>query len=141
MLLDDNNISIDNKAISGPITGEAMPLTSLLRPGRAEPVCVFIRATEAAAGGTSLKIEIKQSDSEKDSYASVASATVAAADLKPGAILGWRWLPPQVTKCWIRIKTTPTGDFTAGKIFAAVVREDPQEYEDGMYIDKGYLMC
>lgn len=141
MLLDDNTISIDNCSISETLTGDAIPLTSILRPGRAEPVCVFIRATEKAAGGTSVTLTIEHSDTEKGTFSAVATATVAADDLCPGKIPGWRWLPPSVIKPWIRIKATPSGTFTAGKIFAAITREDPQEYEDGMYIDKGQLQC
>lgn len=141
MLIDSNNVSLDSVSIAAAATGDAIPLTSLLRPGRAEPVCVFIRATEKAAGGTSVAISIEQADKKDGTFSAVASATVTLAELVPGQILGWRWLPPSVTKPWIRIKATPTGTFTAGKIFAAVVREDPMEYEDGMYIDKGVLQC
>lgn len=141
MLIDSNNVSLDSVSIAAAATGDAIPLTSLLRPGRAEPVCVFIRATEKAAGGTSVAISIEQADKKDGTFSAVASATVTLAELVPGQILGWRWLPPSVTKPWIRVKATPTGTFTAGKIFAAVVREDPMEYEDGMYIDKGVLQC
>lgn len=141
MLLDDNNILMDNCSIITSQTGDATPLTHLLRPGRAEPVCIFIRATEKAAGGTSVALTLEQADKADGTFATAATATVALADLVPGKILGWRWLPKDVTKPWIRLKATPTGTFTAGKIFAAIVREDPQEYEDGMYIDKGFLQC
>lgn len=141
MLLDDNNISINDCSLEETQTGDAIPLTSLLRPGRAEPVCVFIRATEKAAGGTSVALAIEHADKENGTFSTVATATVTTAELVPGQLLGWRWLPPSVTKPWIRVKATPTGTFTAGKIFAAIVREDPQEYENGMYIDKGQLQC
>ncbi len=141
MLIDSNTVSIDCEPLTAAVTGKAVPLASLLKPGRQEPVCVYVRATEKAAGGTSVTITIQQSDAKNGTYTDAASATVALADLTPGKILGWRWLPPLITKQWLKIKATPTGEFTAGKIFAAVVREDPLEYEDGMYIDKGYLMC
>lgn len=141
MLIDSNNVSIDDKSIAAAITGEAIPLTSLLKPGREEPVCVFIRATEKAAGGTSITITIQQSDTKAGTYADAGSVTVPAAQLAPGRILGWRWLPPSIDKPWLKIKVTPAGDFTAGRIFAAVVREDHLDYENGMYIDKGRLMC
>ncbi len=142
MLIDSNNVSIDCKLVTtSAVEGEAIPLTSLLRPGREEPVCVYIRATEALCGGESLKITISQSDTQAGEFAEVASASIPAAELVPGNILGWRWLPPSVTRPWIKITATPAGEFTSGSIFAAVVREDPIEYEDGMYIDKGILQC
>lgn len=140
MLIDDNLVSIDCEAIAAK-TGKAVPLNSLLKPGRHEPVCLCIRAVECAAGGTSVTFTIQQSDKEDGTYSDAASATVAAAQLKPGRNLVWRWLPPSVDKNWIKIKMAASGDFTAGKIFAAVVREDHLDYEDGMYIDKGELMC
>ena len=140
MLIDSNLVSIDDKPI-GAITGDAIPLTSVLKPGRHEPVCVCIRATEKAAGGSSVTVTIQQSDSEKGSYADAASTTVPAAQLIPGRTLVFRWLPTSVDKNWIKIKVAPSGEFTAGKIFAAIVREDHLDYEDGMYIDKGKLMC
>ena len=140
MLIDANTVSIDSKPI-GAITGDAVPLNSLLKPGRHEPVCVCIRATEKAAGGSSITVTIQQSDSENGTYADAASATIPVAELIPGRTLAWRWLPASVDKNWIKIKIAPSGEFTAGKIFAAVVREDHFDYEDGMYIDKGQLMC
>ena len=61
------------------------------------------------------------------------------ADLTAGKSIGWRFLPPGVSKPWIKMVATPTGTFTAGKIFAAVVREEEQSYEAGMYIDAGMV--
>lgn len=147
MLLDSNNITIDNKAATAAITGDAIPLTSLLKPGREEPVCVFIRATEqvcAASGegaASAMTFTIQQADAKDGTFATAATASVPLADLTEGAPLAWRWLPPSVTKGWIRINAQANGNVASGKIFAAIVREDPLEYEDGMYIDKGVLQC
>ena len=44
-----------------------------------------------------------------------------------------------MTKSWLKMVATPTGTFTAGKVFAAVVREDDQPWEAGMYIDAGVV--
>lgn len=140
MLIDSNTVSIDNKSIAA-ITGDAVPLNSLLKPGRHEPVCVCVLATEKAAGGTSITVTIQQSATKDGTYADAASATIPVAELAPGRTLAWRWLPASVDKNWIKIKIAPTGEFTAGKIFAAIIREDYFDYEDGMYIDKGQLMC
>lgn len=35
---------------------------------------------------------------------------------------------------------TATGSFTAGKVFAAIMREDAEGYEAGMYIDGGKVV-
>lgn len=147
MLLDSNNISIDNKPATAAITGDAIPLTSLLKPGREEPICVFIRATEevcAASGdgaASTMTFTIQQADTKDGTFESVATATVPLADLGTSVPLAWRWLPPSVTKSWLKINAQADGSVASGKIFAAIVREDPLDYEDGMYIDKGQLMC
>lgn len=147
MLLDSNNISIDNKAATSAITGDAIPLTSLLKPGREEPVCVFIRATEpvcAATGegaATGMTFTIQQADTKDGTFETVATATATLEEMEKAVSLAWRWLPPSVTKSWLRINAQANGNVASGKIFAAIVREDPLDYEDGMYIDKGQLQC
>ena len=147
MLLDSNNISIDNKPATSAITGDAIPLTSLLKPGREEPVCVFIRATEPVCAATgdgaasAMTFTIQQSDKKDGTFETVATATASLDDLAKSVPLAWRWLPPSVTKSWIKINANANGNVASGKIFAAIVREDPLDYEDGMYIDKGQLMC
>ena len=62
------------------------------------------------------------------------------AGLKTGKPLGWRFIPRGVTKPWLKLVVSPGGTFSAGKLFAAIVREDELPYEDGMYIDKGSLV-
>ena len=145
MLIDDNAVLLDGVAITdAAVTGEAVGLTSLLKPGRAEPILVTAHVMDADfAGGTSIEFKLQQSDTEDGSYADVpgSSITVVLADLTAGKNIGWRILPPGVSKPWIKMVATPTGTFTAGKIFAAVVREEFQDYEDGMYIDAGILKC
>ena len=42
-----------------------------------------------------------------------------------------------MTKPWLKLKLSPTGTFTKGKLFAAVTREDVMPYDEGLYIDKG----
>lgn len=147
MLLDSNNISIDNKPATSAITGDAIPLTSLLKPGREEAICVFIRATEPVCAATgdgaasNMTFTIQQADAKDGTFETVATATVPLADLGKSVPLAWRWLPPAVTKSWLKINAQADGSVSSGKIFAAIVREDPLDYEDGMYIDKGQLMC
>lgn len=142
MIIDDNLVSIDSAALSGTITPAAIPLTSLKKPGREEPIAICVKMTEAAAGGTSVAIKLQQCDTASGTFADVpgSSATVLLAAMTKGANIYLRWLPAGVTKPWIKVVVTATGTFTAGKIFAAVVREDELPYEAGLYIDKGAVV-
>lgn len=143
MLLDDNLVSIDAESFASAVTGKAVALTGFLKPGRVEPVPVAIHVNEPAQGGESLTIKLQHSDAEDGSFEDVpgASFTVEAASLVPGRNLGWRYLPPDVSKPWIRVVATPAGSFSAGTLTAAVVREDEFLYESGMYIDKGRTLA
>ena len=42
-----------------------------------------------------------------------------------------------MTKPWMRMVVTPDGSFTAGKLFAAITREEMQPYGEGLYINAG----
>jgi hypothetical protein len=57
--------------------------------------------------------------------------------MEPGTNIGWRYLPPGVTKQWIKIVATPGGTFTGGTLFAAIVRDDEMPYSEGLYLDRG----
>lgn len=144
MLLDANLISLDSAAVTGAaVTGSAMPLTSFLIPGREEPIPICAKVVgENFAGGTSITFKLTQADAQDGTYSDVPASpvTVALADLKVGKTIGWRFLPRGVSKPWLKIVATPTGTFTAGKVFGAVVREDDLPYEAGMYIDKGVVV-
>lgn len=142
MLLDDNTILLDSAPILGAaVTSKAIALNALHFPGRSEPIPISASITEKFVGGTSIAIKLTQSDTSDGTYTDVpgSSATIAVADLAKGKTVGWRFLPSGVTKPWLKMVATPTGTFTAGKIFAAVVREDEQSYAPGMYIDKGVV--
>lgn len=139
MLIDKNLISIDGKSVGAEISGEAVGLTSFFSPGHEEPIPLCVKMIEDAAGGTSLTVKLQQADSEKGSYEDVPGASIThdLAELKAGVALGWRFLPATVKKPWLKVVVTPQGSFTAGKIFAALVREDPQPYAARMHIDGG----
>ena len=138
MYFDDNEISIDNKALAA-VTGEPIALNMFKKPGRMEPIHVACFFTEAGAGGTSATVTIKQADDLNGSYTDVESKTVALANIKAGASVGWRYLPTSVTKPFIKFVVSVSGTFTGGKIFAAVSREEKLPYEAGMYINKGVV--
>ena len=144
MLIDSNTVFFDSAAVtSGEVTGNAVGLTSLMKPGRAEPIHICAKVVEEDfSGGTSIDFKLTQSDRESGSYDDVpgSAVTVPLADLKVGKTIGWRFLPAGVTKPWLKMVATPSGSFTTGRIFAAVVREESQPWEDGMYIDAGSVV-
>lgn len=143
MLLDSNLIMMDSTPIlAAAVTGPAVALTSLLKPGRAEPIPICAKVVgQDFAGGTSITFKLTQSDTEAGTYTDVpgSAVTVPLADLKIGTPIGWRFLPRRASKPWLKMVATPSGTFTAGKIFGAIVREDDLPYEAGMYIDKGVV--
>ena len=140
MILDDNLVFFDRASLGSAVTSAAIPLNSLFKPGKAEPICVFCKVNETAATGTSITLKLQEADSEAGDYSDVpgTSETILTAALVKDAKVWLRWLPGSVTKQWLKVNVTLTGStFTAGKITAAIVREDEQPYQAGMYIDKG----
>ena len=143
MILDDNLIFCEDASLGSAVTSNAVPLTSLMKPGQAEPICVWGKCTQTAATGTSITIKLTQADSEAGDYSDVpgSSETILTAALVKGARIYLRWLPGAVTKQWLKVDVTLTGStFTAGKITLAIAREDEQPYGTGMYIDKGAVV-
>lgn len=142
MILDDNLVFFDRASLASTVTSAAVPLTSLMKPGRAEPICVFVKVNETGAGGTSIAVKLQESDTESGSYTDVAgsSETILTAALVKDSKVYLRWLPGGVKKQWLKCSVTATGTYTAGKITAAIVREDDQPYEAGMFIDKGAVV-
>lgn len=141
MVIDSNLVLMDSTPILGTaVTGNAVPLTSFLKPGREEPIpiCAKVVGTDFA-GGTSITFKLTQCATSDGTYTDVpgSSVTVALADLTVGKSIGWRFLPRGVTAPWLKMVATPSGTFTAGKVFGAIVREDDLPMEAGMYFDKG----
>lgn len=143
MILDDNLIFFENASLGSAVTSAAVPLTSLMKPGKAEPICVFAKCNQTAATGTSITLKLQEADSEAGDYSDVpgSSETILTAALVKDAKIYLRWLPGSVTKQWLKVDVTLTGStFTAGKITCAITREDEQPYQAGMYIDKGAVV-
>lgn len=140
MLLDDNLVFFDGKEIKAEATSEPVALNSLFKPGKNHDVIpMIVTFTEAAEGGTSLKLTLQQGDTPDGAFEDVPGGVLDAktADMAPGRSVGWRYLPAGVTKPWMKLKLSPTGTFTKGKLFVAVTREDVMPYDEGLYIDKG----
>ena len=144
MLIDSNAVLMDSVDIRGAaVTGPAVGLTSFHNPGREEPIPICAKVVkEDFAGGTSVTFKLTQSDTETGTYADVpgSAVTVPLAELQVGQSIGWRFLPRGVSKPWLKMVATPSGAFSAGKLFAMVAREDDLPYESGMYIDKGVVV-
>lgn len=141
MILDDNLISVECGDLTGEIEGKAIDLSGFQKPGRMNPIPFYVgvMGDDAPEGGTSITIKLEQADTKCGDFAEIEGLekTVKLEDMKRGINLGWRFLPPCVTKPWIKVKITKEGEFSKGKMFAAVVSEDYFPYEDGMYIDAG----
>lgn len=139
MLIDDNLVSIDGEALKG-MTGRAVPLTSLFKPGKHhDPIPMSVKVLDEPAGGTSITMKLQQSDDEAGVFADVPGSelTVALADMIPGQNIGWRYLPSGVTQQWVKVVVTAAGTFTTGRLFAAIVREEEMPMSEGLYIDAG----
>lgn len=141
MIIDSNLVLLDSVAVKdAAVTGSAIALNSFLNPGRMEPIPICAKVVgEDFAGGTSLAVKLVQSDTEDGTYTDVpgSEVTTLLADLTVGKSVGWRFLPRGASKPWLNVVATPTGEFTAGKVFAAIVREDDLPMAAGMYFDKG----
>lgn len=147
MLIDDNLVFFDNVELKDCTSGkdsEAVPLNALFKPGKQhEPITMFVAITEKPEGGSSVTLKLQEADKAEGEYSDVpgASLTISAADEKVmGKNLGWRFLPSDVTKPWLKLKATGES-YTAGKLFAAVTREDVQPYTEGMYINAGKTLA
>lgn len=140
MLIDSNAILWEDKK-TAIATGNGNPvgLTSLHNPGRAEAVNISLRLQEDLAGATSVALKLQESDAKDGTFTDVAgmALTLPAAEFKRGAKTPWRFLPKSVNKQWLRLAVTVTGTATTGKMFCAIVREDDQPYEPGLYLNAG----
>lgn len=141
MILDSNLISIEGELKDAPIEGKAVDLSGFQKPGRMNPIPLYagVIGEEEPAEGTSITITIEQGDTQCGEFTAIEGLEKKATleEMKRGKNLGWRFLPPCVTKPWIKVKIEAEGSFTKGCIFAAVVSEDYFPYEEGMYIDAG----
>lgn len=138
----DSNLVFTDAPVTATGASDPVALTSLYKPGRAEPIPILVRVTEDFAALTSLTVKITECATKDGTYTDVpaASMTIPLADLKTGKKFGWRYLPANVDKPWLKLAYTVTGTApTAGKVFAAIMREIEEAYEAGMYIDAGVV--
>lgn len=141
MIIDSNLVFTDGAVVATSVS-EPVALTSLFKPRRMDPIPMSVRVMEDFNTLTSLGLRLTESDTAEGVYTDVpgTSMTIPLADLKAGAKIGWRFLPQNVEKPWLKIAYTVTGTVpTSGKIFAALLREREEPYEAGMYINGGIV--
>ena len=126
MLIDSNTVLFDDVAVtSSAVDSAAVCLNSFAAPGRAEPVPMMCRVSAPFSGGTALTVTMEQSE-DGLAWETIdgVSATLEATELVKGADFGFRFLPKSLVKPYMRLIATPQGTFSAGRLFAAVTRED-----------------
>lgn len=146
MLIDNYCVFSDSQAITATADGtKKVNMDPGKRVGKGEPLLIDVRVTEAFNNLTSLKAELHQSTTENGTYAVVPGMTeiLLLADLKKGGrFKGLMHLSRGATGPWYKMVYTVTGTApTTGKVFAAFVREVPDSYEAGQYIDKGKTLA
>ena len=142
---------IDRNAVffEGPLTADVqsavVPLTALKLPGRMEPMPMRVSVTQAFAPEEvqSLSFTLEEADAPdaaSAAWAAVPGATwsFTGAQLGLGARLGPRFLPQGARKPWLRLAFTLSPQsgksVSAGRIFAALLREEDLPYEPALQV-------
>ena len=145
MYFDALNMFSDKQAITATADStKKVHLGGLKLAGKMDPIFIDIRVNADFATLTSLAVKVQQADTEGGSYTDVdaGSGAIAAASLKVGYKFGFRILPRNVTKPWLKLVYTVAGSAaTAGKVTAALVREEQDSYEAGQYINAGRVVA
>ncbi len=140
MILDSNAILCDGLPTSASSI-KAVD-TGFIQAGR-KNILFYFNVTEELKGGTSLHLSLYESDTKDGTYTAIigSSFSLDSSSLTAGVKVPYKFLPQATKKRWIKLVVTPTGSFTAGSVLCALVREEEQEYVDGMYFDKGMLIA
>ncbi len=116
--------------------------TGFIQAGR-KNILFYFNVSEDLKGGSTLNFSLHESESENGSFTVITGSTfsLSASDLQSGVKVPYKFLPQSTQKRWIKLVVSAEGTFTAGKVLCALVREDEQEYAEGMYFDKGVLIA
>lgn len=144
MIIDDKSVFSDSQAITA--TADSTNKVNVMKfLGKGEPVLLDFRITETFLTLTSLDITIHQCATESGSYTATSMSktiTLASGGLAKGKKVGFRFLSRDVVHPWLKVIYTVAGsNATAGKVFAAIAREEADSYEAGQYIDKGVVVA
>lgn len=139
-LIDNKNVFSDKQAITGTADStNKVNLMAFMGKVKAGNPYVEIKVTESFGNLTSLDIDLQQAATESGSYTSVHKISgITLATLVKGYKVPIRVLPSAVKSPWLKLVYTVNGSAAnAGKIFAALTREEEVKMEAGLYIDKG----
>ncbi len=140
MILDSNTILCDGL----PTTAASIKAvdTGFIQAGR-KNILFYFNVTEELTGGTALNFSLHEADTKDGTYSEVSGSAfkLDSNTFSEGVKLPYKFLPPSTKKRWIKLVVSATGTFTAGSVLCALIREDEQEYVDGMYFDKGMLIA
>ena len=144
MLIDNTCVFSDEQAITATADStNKVNVMSLL--GKGEPVLLDFHVAETFMTLTGLNITIHQCATESGSYTATSmnkDITLASGGLAVGKKIGFRFLARDVIQPWLKVIYTVDGsNATAGKIFAAIVREEQDSYEANQYINKGVVVA
>lgn len=133
MLLDNQNLFSDSQAItesavSDNVVQMSKGIIDEVSFGSAIPL--LVQVVEDFAGATSLKVDIETSETSNFAQSKVlASSSAPAADLKAGFKFPIVFIPAG-NLGYMRLKYTPEGTPTKGKITAAIVAGHDNSYQD-----------
>lgn len=138
MLLDANLELVKGSILS--MTNTPVCLKSLLIPGKTlDPIPLLFSLPVAVTGATAISVKLQQCDTETGTYTDVPNGSASFTNLAVGVKHVLKYLPRDTTKHWVKLVVTVTGTATAGEIYAAIVREIPDGYEAGQFINKGLV--
>ncbi len=146
MIIDNLNLFSDSQVITATANStKKVNIDAGKLLGKGEILYLDVRVMEAFNNLTSLTVELHQAATENGVYSLVPgmSETILLAGLKKGGrAKGLMRLSRAATGVWYKMVYTVTGTApTTGKVFASFVREVPDWYEAGQYIDKGKVVA
>jgi len=128
MRLDKRNLFSDAQAVTSSAVASTNVIETGGGSGAGNPVGMAVQVVEAFAGGTSLKVGIETCATEgfSSGVVTLVESTLALAALTAGARFPLNFLP-EGDLGFIRLKYTPTGTFTAGKLTAGLTDGRPSD--------------
>lgn len=133
----DSNLIFTSGAVHTNSNSYAIALSSFSQPSRMGHIPIIFRITEDFNLLTLLSVNLQQSETEHGTYTNVndTSFSIMLTDLKTGKNYGWRCLPNNVDKPWLRLKYSIEGTLPSqGKIFAAITAEIDEPYTVDMHV-------
>lgn len=137
MIIDQLNVFTDTKQVLSSASSEVVELMPYM--GRASTLYITVLVREAYSAGSTVKVDLEESDDNTTFTTAAASFTLPTPTAK-GSILTFS-LPANVKKPYLRLKYTITGTPTTGKLFAVIGPEQFAPYDKGLYINAGKVVA